>query len=84
MATGFGPVGAKKEIAVEVNLDSTADTLPHLLRSGADYQWGVLLVELNPYVRLTYLGGGHQFRYERSGGGGGGGGSAPTSTPRGD
>lgn len=85
MGQGFGPVGAGTGSEVVVNLDKTADALPQLLVSGQDYEWGVLLVELNPYRRLRYLGGGHRFRFERSGGGsgGGGGGAPPTATPRG-
>ena len=78
---GFGPVGAKLENAVTVNLDKTADILPSLLISGREYEWGVLLVELNPYKRLQFLGSSHRFRFERSGGGGGGA-PPPTATPR--
>ncbi len=84
MGNGFGPIGARKDVAVDVDLDRTADTLPHLFQSGGDYQWGVLLVELNPYRRLAHLGGNHQFRFQRSGGGGGGGSAPATPTPRGD
>lgn len=86
MSSSFGPAGSIKETALTVDLDKTADVLPHLFQSGQDYQWGVLLVELNPYRRLQYLGGGHRFRFERSSGGGGsggGGGPPPTNTPRG-
>jgi hypothetical protein len=85
MGNSFGPAGSIKETTLSVDLDKSADILPHLFQSGQDYEWGVLLVELNPYRRLQYLGGGHRFRFERSGGsgGGGGGGPAPTNTPRG-
>lgn len=84
MGSGFGPAGSSKETTFTVDLDKTADTLPNLFQSGQDYEWGVLLVELNPYRRLQYLGGGHRFRFERSSGGGGGGSApAPTNTPRG-
>lgn len=83
MGSGFGPAGSSKEAAITVDLDRTADTLPNLFQSGQEYEWGVLLVELNPYRRLLYLGGGQRFRFERSSGGGGGGAPAPTNTPRG-
>ena len=87
MSSAFGPVGSIKETTITVDLDKTADTLPALFQSGQNYEWGVLLVELNPYRRLQYLGGGQRFRFERSSGGGGGGGGegapAPTNTPRG-
>jgi hypothetical protein len=56
-----------------VDLDKAADALPNLLQVGQEYQWGILLVELNPYQRVQYLGGGQRFRFERSNGGGGGG-----------
>lgn len=87
MGSGFGPAGSSKETALTIDLDKTADTLAHLFKSGQDYEWGILLVELNPYRRLQYLGGGQRFHFERSSGGGGGGGGgsapAPTNTPRG-
>ena len=85
MSSAFGPVGSIKEMMITVDLDKTADTLPALFQSGQNYEWGVLLVELNPYRRLQYLGGGQRFRFERSSGGGGGGegAPAPTNTPRG-
>ncbi|MEM7129526.1 MAG: protein kinase [Chloroflexota bacterium] len=81
MAHSFGPVGAKTETTVSVNLDAASDAIPQFA-SGRDYQWGVLLVELNPYRRISHLGGSQLFRYERSGGNGGGG-PRPTNTPRG-
>ena len=87
MNSSFGPAGSTRETSLTVDLDKAADALPHLLQSGQEYQWGVLLVELNPYQRVQYLGGGHRFRFERSSGGGGGdgggGGPPPTNTPRG-
>lgn len=89
MSSSFGPAGSTKETSLVVNLDKAADALPNLFQAGQEYQWGILLVELNPYQRLQYLGGGQRFRFERSSGGGGGGesgggsGPAPTNTPRG-
>lgn len=61
MADGFSPIGARPEPEVRVDLDATSSALPQL-NFGTDYEWGVLLVEMNPYRRLTYLGGGHPFR----------------------
>ncbi|MEZ4716134.1 MAG: hypothetical protein R2851_08600 [Caldilineaceae bacterium] len=46
---------------MQVDLDATSSSLPQL-NFGTDYQWGVLLVELDPYRRLSYLGGGQFFR----------------------
>lgn len=89
MNSSFGPAGSIKESSLTVDLDKAADALPSLLQVGQEYQWGILLVELNPYQRVQYLGGGQRFRFERSSGGGGGGGDgggggpAPTNTPRG-
>ncbi|MEZ4713887.1 MAG: protein kinase [Caldilineaceae bacterium] len=88
LIAGFSPVGAGVATEVVADLDKAASNLSHLLIGGQEYEWGVLLVELNPYRKLQYLGGGHRFRFEFSnsggGGGGGGGGSAPpTATPRG-
>ncbi|MBK8050712.1 MAG: hypothetical protein IPK16_28550 [Anaerolineales bacterium] len=82
MASGFGPVGYTTANAVTVDLEKTADVIPHLFASGRDYRWGVLLVEREPYRRIQYLGGNQPFRFERAGGGGsGGGGDSPTATP---
>jgi hypothetical protein len=72
MNSSFGPAGSIKESSLTVDLDKAADALPNLLQVGQEYQWGILLVELNPYQRVQYLGGGQRFRFERSSGGGGG------------
>ena len=84
MGPSFSPVGAGKESSYTVDLDKASEILSALLISGREYEWGVLLVELNPYHRLRYLGGGHRFLFQHTGGGGGssGGGPAPTATPR--
>ncbi len=71
MVAGFSPIGARPDTEVRVNLEDTASSLT-LLNFGEDYQWGVLLVQLEPYQRLAYLGGAHPFRFVSSGGGGGG------------
>ena len=84
MQKGLAPAGScTAQTSVTVNLDKAAASLSDLLIAGHDYQWGVLLVEVNPsYKRLQYLGGGQRFRFEASGGGGGsnggGGGAKPT------
>jgi hypothetical protein len=64
MISGFSPLNALPETIRTVNLNKAAETLPHLLQVGKDYKWGVLLVQRNPYQRIKYLGGGHQFRFE--------------------
>lgn len=87
MGNGFGPAGAVKEVALTVDLDKTANILPNLFQPGQDYQWGILLVELNPYRRLRYLGGDHKFSFEQtngdSGSNDGSNSPASTNTPRG-
>ena len=75
--SSFSPAGASKATEVTVNLDKFAEAKPGLLQHDKVYEWGVLLVELNPYRKLHYLGGGHHFTFKRSGGGGGGG-TSPT------
>jgi hypothetical protein len=86
LTAGFGPGGSTQETAITVDLDGAANSLPNMLVSGQKYQWGVLLVQLNPYQRLQYLGGGHEFQFERTGDGGGGssggGGNPPAPTER--
>lgn len=77
MTNSFSPPGADKATSRSVNLDKFAEAKPNLLGNGKEYQWGVLLVELNPYRPLQYLGGGHHFRFETTQGGGGGGPSDP-------
>ena len=74
---GFGPTGAVTTTSVTVNLDEAAAVLPDQLQYDKEYEWGVLLVELNPYHRLQYLGGGHHFIFKRSGGGS----TSDSSTP---
>lgn len=69
MVNGFSPIGARPESEVRVNLEETASSLT-MLNFGQDYQWGVLLVQLEPYQRLAYLGGAHPFRFLSAGGGG--------------
>ncbi len=78
MVHSFSPVGANKATTVTSNLDKAADLLPTYLISGREYEWGVLLVEMEPYRRLRYLGGGHRFRFARSVGSGG---VSPLPTP---
>jgi hypothetical protein len=73
MADGFGPVGSIKDTSVTVDLDQVADRLPQLERN-RNYYWGVLLVELEPYRRITHLGTGNQFLVPGGAGGGSDGG----------
>ena len=61
LVDGFSPIGARPAPEVRVDLDATSSSLPQL-NFGTDYQWGVLLVEMDPYRRLSYLGGGQFFR----------------------
>lgn len=91
MSASFGPAGSVKASEISVDLDKAAQTLPpDLLVYGNEYQWGVLLVEINPYKRLKYLGGGQRFYFGGVAGSGGGQGNdkskpsaKPTNTPRG-
>ena len=66
LAFGFGLVGATKKLSINIDLDRIADSLPQFFYPQVDYQWGILLVELQPYKRLAFLGGGHLFRFERT------------------
>jgi hypothetical protein len=61
MADSFSPIGAGPATQVTVNFDRAIASMSQL-EAGADYHWGVLLVTLNPYRRIQYLGGGHRFR----------------------
>lgn len=81
MTNSFSPSGADKATSRSVNLDKFSEANPNLLGNGKEYQWGVLLVELNPYRPLQYLGGGHHFRFETTQGGGGDGGGGTSPTP---
>lgn len=61
---GFGPFGTTTISRIEGNLDIFAsETGTRFLVRGREYEWGVRLVQTNPYIRLRYLGGAHQFYY---------------------
>lgn len=91
LRASFGPAGSVKTSEISVDLDKAAQTLPpDLLVYGHEYQWGVLLVEINPYKRLQYLGGGQHFYFGAIEGSSGSQGNdkskpsaKPTNTPRG-
>ena len=53
---GRGYGGATRGTSVTINWD-----MLNLAPDG--YQWGVLLVEMNPYRRLRYMGGGNGFQF---------------------
>jgi len=60
LSQGFSILGGKPESTVQADLDKLSTILPQL-QLGKEYQWGVLLVQMRPYRRLQYLGGGHRF-----------------------
>jgi len=62
---GFGIVESTVRDFVTVDLDAVAASLPHLLRPGESYVWGVLLVEREPYTRKQLLSNNWRFKYER-------------------
>lgn len=84
MRNGFGPVGMSTATEVIVNLDAAVEILEQLI-PGEDYEWGVLLVQAQPYQRIQFLGASHHFRLEQeqSGGDSDSGSPRPTNTPRG-
>ena len=63
---GFGLAAPTANNAVAVDLDALDETLGSLLEPGL-YRWGLLLVEVSPYHRLDYLGGGHEFFFANFG-----------------
>lgn len=77
IANSFGLAAPTMDTSVSANLGSLDNTLGDLLDPG-DYQWGILLVQQQPYRRVQYLGGGWQFRYVR-GSSGSSGSRAPSS-----
>lgn len=74
MVAGLGPVGAGQYTEIRVDLDQAIDRIPQL-NSGRQYRWGILLVETDPYRRLSFMGQSHSFQLERSRT------SSPTKTP---
>ena len=63
---GFGLATPTGNSAIAINLDALDETLGPLLDPGL-YQWGLLLVEVTPYRRLAYVGGGNDFRFTNFG-----------------
>jgi hypothetical protein len=68
LALGFGLVALTTETQVTADLDAI-DRAPNHPLSPGDYQWGVILVERQPYRRLRYLGGGWSFTFTSEPGG---------------
>ena len=72
MRDGRGYGGSTRNKSITINWDE--------LSVAADgYQWGVLLVETNPYKRLHYMGGGFGFQFTGPDGGGDSGGDGDSS-----
>ncbi len=63
---GFGLAVPTSDNAIAVDLDALDETLGPLLDPGF-YQWGLLLVEVDPYRRLEYLGSGNDFYFANFG-----------------
>jgi serine/threonine-protein kinase len=56
MRDGRGYGGPTRDKSMTINWDK--------LNVASDgYQWGVLLIEMNPYKRIHYMGGGYGFQY---------------------
>lgn len=64
IANSFGLAAPTRETNVKVDLDSLDTALGDLLEPGS-YQWGILLVQQNPYRRIQYLGGDREFKFVR-------------------
>ena len=62
IVNGFGPVGAKAETSLIIDMDEFAETFA-FFNPGQSYQWGILLVTESPYRRLRFLGGSSPFRF---------------------
>jgi len=77
LASGFGLAAPTLQQNVTVDLDALDDVLGDRLDNG-EYRWGILLVQIEPYERIAYLGGGYAFTFNRSSSGGGD--SAPPSS----
>jgi hypothetical protein len=56
MQEGRGWGGTTRNGSITINWDNI-DAAPDA------YEWGVLLVNANPYKRLHYMGGGNRFQY---------------------
>lgn len=89
MSTSFGPAGVTTETSMTVALDKAASALPNLLVRDREYEWGVLLVQTDPYQRIGLISNRHRFFFGNapSGGGGGdsgGGGGGGSSSGGGD
>ncbi|MEZ4713884.1 MAG: protein phosphatase 2C domain-containing protein [Caldilineaceae bacterium] len=70
MRDGLGLAGAGPLASVAVSADAAAQKGV----GNTELEWGVLLVNLQPYGRIQFLGGGdREFRFEGSSSGGGGG-----------
>ena len=78
MANGFGLAAPTTGTVVNVDLDVLDSRLGELLEPGP-YLWGVLLVQVDPYERLTSLGPTRHFEFNRSSSGGGSSGGSPGS-----
>ena len=76
MGRGFGLAAPTTGNRIVVNLDALDVTLGDLLQPG-DYNWGLILVQTEPYQRLQYLEQKRAFRYVRDSGSSNGGGITP-------
>jgi hypothetical protein len=78
MTAGFGLAAPTADLRIRVNLTKLDDVLGPRLEPGA-YQWGVLLVQREPYTRLRLLGEPRTFHYFRAGDSGSSGGGGQGS-----
>ena len=74
MSTGFGLAAPTLSNRVIADLDKLDQTLGTLLEPG-EYNWGLLLVQIEPYSRIQFLGAQRAFVYVRNSSSSGG----PTS-----
>lgn len=65
MATGFGLAAPTQSTSISVDLNGLDHSLGNLLQPGL-YNWGVLLVEVDPYRRVAFVGGTNRFRFDRT------------------
>ena len=65
MTDGFGLAVPTTKTTIKVELDVLDRVLGELLEPNR-YRWGILLVQAEPYQRISYLGGGWIFEFDRS------------------
>jgi hypothetical protein len=80
LQNGFGLAAPTTGTSVTVNLSKLDDQLGQMLDPG-EYFWGLLLVQVEPYQRIQFLGESHLFTFFREGDSGSSGGGSNGDPP---